>query len=85
MSNKFETKEKEGSLFANKNKQTDKHPNYTGSCVIEGVRLNISAWVNVARTDGSKFMRLKFDEYQAKSSTDSTKEPEFEDGMGMPL
>tara|TARA_Y100000310_G_C20197436_1_gene585327 strand:+ start:21 stop:275 length:255 start_codon:yes stop_codon:yes gene_type:complete len=84
MSNKFIVKEKEGSLFINKNKETDKHPTLTGSCVINGVKMNISAWKNVAES-GVKYYRLKFDEFQAKSSTSSTKEPEFEDGMGMPL
>ena len=60
----FEIKEKEGSLFTNKKKTTDKHPDYTGTCVINGVKINISSWINEARTSGVKYMRLKFDEYQ---------------------
>ena len=53
MSNKFETKEKEGSLFNNsENKKTEKHPDYTGSCVINGTKMNISAWINEAKTSG---------------------------------
>ena len=74
----FEIKEKEGSLFSNKKKTTDKHPDYTGSCVINGVKLNISSWVNQAKTSGVKYMRLKFDEYRAlEGATDSTSPPEF--------
>ena len=79
----FEIKEKEGSLFSNKKKTTDKHPDYTGSCVINGVKMNISSWVNKARTSGVKYMRLKFDEYQAlegASTSTSTPTPEFNKG-----
>ena len=76
MSTKFEIKEREGSLFNNaKNKKTDNHPDYTGSCVINGTKLNISAWINEAKTSGRKYMRLKFDEYQALEGAVSTTEP----------
>jgi uncharacterized protein (DUF736 family) len=80
MSNKFEIKEKEGSLFSNaENKKTDKHPDYTGSCVINGTRMNISAWINEAKTTGKKYMRLKFDEYQAlEGATSTSSSSEFE-------
>ena len=79
----FEIKEKEGSLFTNKKKTTDKHPDYTGTCVINGVKMNISSWINEARTSGVKYMRLKFDEYQTlegASSSNSTPNPEFNKG-----
>ena len=81
MTNKFEIKEKEGSLFNNaKNKKTENHPDYTGSCVIGGVKMNISAWINEAKTTGKKYMRLKFDEYQAlQGDSNTTSAPEFED------
>ena len=76
----FEIKEKEGSLFSNKKKTTDKHPDYTGSCVINGVKMNISSWINKAKTSGVTYMRLKFDEYQSlegASNSNSTPSPEF--------
>ena len=81
MTNKFEIKEKEGSLFNNaKNKKTENHPDYTGSCVIGGVKMNISAWINEAKTTGKKYMRLKFDEYQSlQGDSNTTSAPEFED------
>ena len=81
MTNKFEIKDKEGSLFYNaKNKKTENHPDYTGSCVIGGVKMNISAWINEAKTTGKKYMRLKFDEYQAlQGDSNTTSAPEFED------
>ena len=71
MTNKFEIKEKEGSLFNNaKNKKTENHPDYTGSCVIGGVKMNISAWINESQA-GKKYLRLKFDEYQSLESESS--------------
>ena len=81
MTNKFEIKEKEGSLFNNaKNKKTENHPDYTGSCVIGGVKMIISAWINEAKTTGKKYMRLKFDEYQSlQGDSNTTSAPEFED------
>ena len=76
MSDKFVMKEKEGSLFNNiENKKTDKHPDYTGSCVISGTKMNISAWINKSQNTGKQYMRLKFDEYQALEGAVSTTEP----------
>tara|TARA_R110002020_G_scaffold448182_1_gene660864 strand:- start:391 stop:648 length:258 start_codon:yes stop_codon:yes gene_type:complete len=73
----FVIKEKEGSLFSNKdNKKTEKHPDYTGSCVISGTKLNISAWVNESQS-GKKYMRLKFDEFKGSEASNSTPEPKF--------
>ena len=83
MSDKFVMKEKEGSLFNNiENKKTDKHPDYTGSCVISGTKMNISAWINERQNTGKTYMRLKFDEYQTlegATSTSSTSEFESAD------
>ena len=64
----METKENTGALFSNKNKKTENHPDYTGSAMVNGKRMNISAWINTAKTDGKMYMRLKFDEFEAKDS-----------------
>ncbi len=79
MSDRYEHKESQGSLFSNaENKKTEKYPDYTGGCVINGVKLNISAWINEAKTSGKKYMSLKFDEYKKnESSVSSTDAPEF--------
>ena len=68
----FEIKDNEGSLFnASERKKTDKHPDYTGACNVGGKRMNISAWLNTSKS-GKQYLRLKFDEFKAK--TDETKE-----------
>ena len=59
----YEIKENQGSLFANENKKTDKHPDYKGKCKINGKVLNVSGWINEAKSSGRRYMSLKFDEY----------------------
>ena len=48
-----------GALFKNQKKQTDKHPDYNGSCEIEGTEYWVSAWVNKS-SKGVSYMSLKF-------------------------
>jgi hypothetical protein len=48
-----------GMLARNKNRSTDKHPEYTGSLNVEGVGFWVSAWVNTGRA-GSKMEGVKF-------------------------
>ena len=61
-------KELTGSISKNKKKETDVHPDYRGSAMINGVEFWISGWVNEG-SDG-KYLGLKF---QAKEEVRSTK------------
>jgi uncharacterized protein (DUF736 family) len=54
----YEQKDMSGSLFKNDRKETDTHPDYKGSALINGVDHWLDAWVNTAK-DGSKYMSLK--------------------------
>jgi uncharacterized protein (DUF736 family) len=48
-----------GSLFKNDRKETDGHPDYKGSALIDGLgEYWLDAWINTAK-DGSKYMSLK--------------------------
>ena len=50
-----------GALFRNVKKQPgDKLPDYRGMAEVNGEKLEISAWINVGKKDGKKFMSLKF-------------------------
>ena len=40
----FELKELQGSLFKNKKREKDSHPNMTGSAKIDGVEYWVSGW-----------------------------------------
>jgi uncharacterized protein (DUF736 family) len=50
-----------GVLFKNNQKGNAKAPMYRGSCVINNVDMNISAWIKESKKSGDKFMSLKFE------------------------
>ena len=52
-----------GSLFKNDRKQNERQPDYTGSAIVNGKTMRISAWVKTAKS-GQKYMSLAFDEPQ---------------------
>jgi hypothetical protein len=51
--------EKRGVLFKNDHKESEKHPDYKGSCEIEGVEYWVAAWVKEGRK--GKFMSMSFE------------------------
>lgn len=51
--------ELKGALFKNKNRESDKHPHYTGSSTLQGVDYWVSAWMNES-DKGVKYFALKF-------------------------
>jgi len=57
----FEQKNDTGALFKNKKKESDRHPDYTGTATVNGQKLSISAWINESNA-GEKYMSLKFEE-----------------------
>lgn len=60
---KFELKPNTGTLFKNKYKEEDKHPDYKGEVFIEGVGLKeISGWIRPMRDGKGKWMSLTISE-----------------------
>jgi uncharacterized protein (DUF736 family) len=57
----YEHKENSGSLFRNERKEKETHPDYKGTCLLNGVKMEIAAWIKESST-GSKFMSLRFEE-----------------------
>lgn len=57
----YEQKDNSGSLFKNDKKETDKHPDYTGSVLVKGQQYFISAWLKKSK-DGKPYMSLSFKE-----------------------
>lgn len=49
-----------GVLFKNDRKETDNHPDYKGSCEVDGVEYWIAAWIKTGKK--GKFMSLAFTE-----------------------
>jgi uncharacterized protein (DUF736 family) len=54
----YEMKDGQASLFKNKRKETDNHPDYTGSIMLEGVEHWLSAWIKTPKAGGDKYMSL---------------------------
>lgn len=52
-------KENSGTMSANRNKLSDKHPDYKGKAQIDGVEYWVSAWVK--KNEGGTFLSLAFD------------------------
>jgi hypothetical protein len=55
----YEPNDNSGSVFANKNKETDKQPDRTGSARIDGVDYWVSGWIKKTK-DGENFLSLSF-------------------------
>lgn len=53
----FQQMPNSGSLFRNERKVTDKHPDYTGSILVEGKEFWISGWIKKSAA-GKTFMSL---------------------------
>lgn len=57
-----------GLLFKNFKKKQPNHPDYTGTCEIKGVKLEISAWIKDLKSGKGKFMSLAFSEPRERSN-----------------
>lgn len=55
----YEMKPNSGSLFKNDKKETESHPDYKGSALIDGLgECWLDAWINTSNS-GAKYMSLK--------------------------
>ena len=58
-----------GSLFRNDKKESETHPDYKGSLMVEGFGdLWLSAWIN-EKPDGSKYMSIKCNKKEKPASS----------------
>ncbi len=54
-----EQKDNSGALFKNKYKRQENHPDYRGPCTVNGVEMEMSAWLRESK-DGGKYMSIAF-------------------------
>ena len=66
----FEQRNNSGALFANRKRETEKHPNATGDALIGGVKYRVSAWTKTDK-NGNKWQSLSFSPVNA-ADTDRT-------------
>jgi len=72
----FEQRDNSGVLFKNDRKKTDNHPDYTGSCMVNGVEYWMNAWIKEGKS--GKFMSFSF---KPKEERREAIKPEFNDSI----
>lgn len=55
----YQQKDNSGALFKNDKKETDSHPDYKGSAMIDGSDYWVSGWINVSGS-GTKYMKFSY-------------------------
>lgn len=70
----YQQKDMSGSLFKNEQKQTDRHPDYSGTATINGVEMFMDAWVKTADT-GRKWMSFSFKPKNQQAAKPAAKQP----------
>lgn len=55
----FQQKPNTGSLFKNHKKSKENQPDYSGSCLIDGKKMKIGAWLKTSKK-GEKFFSMSF-------------------------
>ena len=74
----FEQKDFSGSLFRNDRKETDKHPDFTGSAKIDGVEYWVSGWTKQPKDGKKGFLSLAF------NAKDESRRPKADNGFSDP-
>ena len=69
----FQQKNNSGTLYENKNKKTDKHPDYKGTAIVDGVNKNLAVWINTSQK-GEKYMSIRIQDPQPKTGFDTIKD-----------
>ena len=64
-----------GVLFKNGRKQTDSHPDYTGTCTINGEEFYMSAWLKTGKA--GKFMSFAYKPKENRKDEPAPKQDAF--------
>ena len=78
----YEIRENTGSTFKNQKKETDKHPNVTGSCLIDGKEYWMSGWTKKDKNGNawqSWAFKTKEEKQDAKPAPKQQPKNHFED------
>ena len=73
MVDKFETRDMTGTLFVNREKKTDKHPDRTGRIKINNVEYRLSGWIKKSEKTGDTWMSLAVSEPNASGGGNNVK------------
>ena len=74
-----------GALFKNAKKTSENQPDYRGPINVEGVDLEIAAWLKTSKK-GEKFMSLKVGpKWEPKEQGEPKPAPDFDDDLDLPF
>jgi hypothetical protein len=68
----YEQKQNSGSLFPNKRKEKESHPDLTGTLDVDGVQYWINAWSKTAKTNGEEWLSISIRPKDAQSQPAKT-------------
>lgn len=74
----YQRKDGDGVLFKNDRKEEDRHPDYKGNALINGIEYDIGAWVKESSNTGQKFFSLSIrpkQQFQGRGQARSAPEP----------
>lgn len=71
---KYERKEGQGSIFGNKNKMTDSHPDFTGEALWRGETIRIALWKKRDKND-NVWLSVKISEPYKKTEGEQAQKP----------
>lgn len=73
-----------GVIFRNNKEGNEARPDYKGFAEIDGVKLEVAAWLRESKKDGSKFLSLKFTNKGEETGANRRESPPIpeDDGMG---
>ena len=74
-----------GQLFRNDRKEQPNHPDYNGSCEIEGKEYWINAWVKEGKKSGKKFFSFSFKAKEQQSGGSGSQTAIEDDNGEMPF
>ena len=80
----YELKEMQGSLFKNNKKTTELQPDYTGKIKVNGVELQLSAWVAKTKA-GETYLNIKAKEAMPNGNTGSQDNFGAKSGTDLPF
>jgi uncharacterized protein (DUF736 family) len=59
-----------GVLFPQRDKKSDRSPDFTGRCTIDGIEYRMAGWKRASKSSGTPFISLKFNIEEEREEVD---------------
>ena len=78
----YEHRDNSGTLFTNKKKENDKHPDYRGEIKVDGKLWEISAWTKQGRNGDFLSLAVKEPYQKGQQKPQQSSKNDFDDEIG---